>query len=842
MRKLPITVLLALLCAPAYAQQKNSSTSSKHPKTENNIYTIKKLYLEKVLHSPVEQEEGEEDNDLSRFNRWFNMAEARTYPTGNLPRPDVLLNAVREVKQAAKSANKTTTTPPQWQSLGPTNVPSNYNGIGRVNCIVIDPVDTNTLFIGTACGGVWVSHSGGSNWYSNSDNFPSMSIADIAVNPKHRDTIYAATGDGYGYENGGYNIFWGGLYSAGVMKSTDTGHTWSTTGLSYLQSDNDMIQRLLIHPNKTGILLAATRNGLLRSTDAGATWTTVSTGHIFSMAFHATNPDTVYAINSFSLLVSHDAGATWVTLSSGINTTGDRCSIAVSPASPNSIWVLDAAENVLWSHDLGATFTPTATAPSIANFYGYYDRVLAVSPTDSNYILCFGKDMVKSTDGGSTWSILDVTHGVHVDNHAAAINPRHTSTIYTGNDGGIAVTRNGGFAWTNLADGLTISQIYKMSSSWQDPAKMLCGVQDNGSFYHDGTNWLQSNAPHGDGMDNAIHPLSDNEQITSFQYGNFFISHDQGGSYSAVGLPTGVAGTGAWVAPVAFNPRNADTIFFGMKKVYASYDGGASAVGLGAASVYFSAGAVYLAVAPSNPNIIYAGDYSRIMRTIDGGATWTTVSTGLPSSEAKTNIAVDPTDPMKIYATLSGYTSGIKVFKSTTGGAPWTPISTGIPNIPVNCIAVDSSVAGGLFIGTDMGVYYRDDANPTWTLYGAGLPNVIVDDIDINYTSYKIKVATYGRGVWEANLGKSPSTGIAQTTKTPGEISLYPNPAVNSWKVMFGKQKPASYSIRVMDIAGRVMHTQTNNEVIDASNLAKGVYNIEITAGSMHESIKAVKN
>jgi hypothetical protein len=152
------------------------------------------------------------------------------------------------------------------------------------------------------------------------------------------------------------------------MKSVDGGHTWSTTGLSYLQTNKDIIQRLLISPKNPNILLAATRNGMLRTTDAGATWTNVDPGHIYSMAFRPNMPDTIYCINTYHLEVSYDAGATWSVLSTGINPTNDRATIAVSPASPRSIWVLDAAENLKWSHNQGAGFS-TTNPPDTAHFY-----------------------------------------------------------------------------------------------------------------------------------------------------------------------------------------------------------------------------------------------------------------------------------------------------------------------------------------------------------------------------------------------------------------------------------------------------------------------------------------
>lgn len=161
--------------------------------------------------------------------------------------------------------------------------------------------------------------------------------------------------------------------------------------------------------------------------------------------------------------------------------------------------------------------------------------------------------------------------------------------------------------------------------------------------------------------------------------------------------------------------------------------------------------------------------------------------------------------------------------------------------MPVSCIAVDSSTPGALFVGTDMGVYYRDDSVTSWSLYRTGLPNVIVDDLDINYTNYKIRAATFGRGAWEAPLKKPAPVSTPTTLVSKHEVKLYPNPTYNTWKVMFAGQTPADYTVRVSDVAGRVVATQHNEDVIDAAQLARGVYMIEVSAGDVQETVKAVK-
>jgi photosystem II stability/assembly factor-like uncharacterized protein len=836
MRQFLLAAACLLISITLFGQQK--ANRNDQDTNSENIYKIKQQFLYNILHNPND-EDNDDDNDLARFNRWFNFVEPRCYPDGNLPHPDVLLRASQQASGLGnrRPAAKMTDGTSAWTPVGPLKVPINNNGIGRVNCIVIDPHDTGTLYVGTACGGVHISHDGGNTWTSNTDQFPSLSIADIAVNPHNSDTIYAATGDGYGYEGGGYNIFWGGLYTAGVMKSTDGGHTWDTTGLSYLQSNTDIIQKLLIHPNKPDILLAATRNGIFRTTDAGATWTKVDSGHVYSMAFRPQRPDTIYAVNTNDLRVSYNAGATWQTLFAGINSVHSRCTIGVSPATPDAVWILDANNDVRWSHHAGFAFT-TTSRPDTAHFYGYYDRVFAVSPTDSNYLLAFGMLAGVSKTGGFSWGSLDPSHKIHVDFHAVAINPLNTSVIYAGSDGGIFVTRNDGSTWKNLSNGLMISQIYRIGVSQQNPDVMICGVQDNGTFNYYGTDWWHTTG--GDGEACAIHPLNDLIQVSSWQNGHFYISNDQGVSFASLDI---TSETGSWTAPVALDPNTESTVYFGYRNIYATYDGGGSFVNLTGTSP-FNNGATNIVVAPSNSSVIYASDLSKLLRSIDAGSTWINVTGSLPTGLAITRVAVDPRDPMRIFVTTSGYTNGKKVFMSTTGGTTWTNISANLPNLPADCIAIDTSTPGALFVGTDIGVYYTDSSTTGWSLYGTGLPNVIANDLNINYANYKVIVATYGRGVWECALVKPKPTvsAVGKLNKPAGAfVNIYPNPTTDNWKILFQVHKPADYSVKVTDVNGRLLRSLKNSDYIDATHLAPGIYNVEVNAGNETYNLKAIK-
>jgi photosystem II stability/assembly factor-like uncharacterized protein len=808
----------------------NTSVSSTSFDKKVNIYELKNKYLQEVLHNPTSESTTSDDNELERFNRWFHRMEPRCYPSGDLPEGDKLLKIYNGTKNIANRATKTTDSS-GWVPIGPT-------GMGRVNCIVPDPSDSNRLYAGAACGGVWVSNDGGHSWATNTDNFPSLSIADIVVNPKHNDTVYAATGDGYGYETD-YSMFWGGLYSAGVMQSSDGGASWHITGLSFLQTDVNIIQKMLLHPDSTSVLLVATRKGIYRSADAGNTWTLTDTGHVYSMAMHPVNHNVIYAINGPNLKISYNGGLTWQFRHTGVNTLGSRGTVAVSKASPSSLWIINDANELLVSSDMGMTLTPSVSSPAATSqFYGYYDRVLGVSPFDPMFIVANGMSMGVSTDGGLSWANLDPGYAVHPDNHAVAFSYTNPAVIYSGNDGGVYRSRDWGNTWQNLTSDLSIAQVYRVASSNQNPYLMLTGLQDNNTFIHY-TNGNWTDICGGDGMTCLIFPQDDNYMLASYQFGTFYGSMDQGVTFSQL---SGPPQTGYWTTPAAWSRTEPNTIFFGYKDIIATYDMGSTYVNLTTDTPFHHYGANAIAVAPSNPQFMYVSDFSHILRTSDGGSTWTDITFNLPSAFcAITRIAVDYTDPKLIYVSLSGYLGGRKVYALTMGGTHWANVSGSLPNLPVNCIVTDSSAPGALYAGTDIGVYRKDSSNPIWTLYQTGLPNVIVDDLEINYTNRKIRAATYGRGVWECSLPARHNNAVVNLNASEPSASLYPNPAFEQWKIIFGKKFSGEFTVELTDISGRTIAVAHNTDIVDARNLQPGIYFIKIVSGSEHVELKAVK-
>ena len=196
-------------------------------------------------------------------------------------------------------------------------------------------------------------------------------------------------------------------------------------------------------------------------------------------------------------------------------------------------------------------------------------------------------------------------------------------------------------------------------------------------------------------------------------------------------------------------------------------------------------------IAPSDPSTIYVAksaerDANRevlertpflggggVFRTTDGGATWQSITGTLPTAKASiTHIAVSPTDARRAWVTFSGYDAAVKVFETKDGGATWTNLSDGLPNLPVNTIAAQNTSSHGVYIGTDVGVYYRDERLSTWIPFMDGLPRTIVTWLLIDEARQKLFAATYARGIWQSELASSPVASAA----SPQQSASYTGP------------------------------------------------------------------
>lgn len=671
-----------------------------------------------------------------------------------------------EHKDAKKNSNGIQATP-TWQYIGPANGVPNGGGAGRLCFITFDPANPANIWVGSPAGGLWRSTNSGASWTVVNDKLANLGAAHLAIDPNNSNIMYLSTGDRDASDT----------YSIGLLKSLDGGLTWNTTGLMYSVNQMLHVNCVLIDYTNTQVLYAATSQGVYKSTDGGVNWLNVKSGGFKDLKFKPGDHNTIYAAGS-SFTRSVNAGQTWsnVSLPSPNGNTIGRVAMAVTPADSSVVYVLAGQggsgsygfAGFYKSTNSGLSFTKVCSSPNLLGWspngsdsggQAWYDLIVAANPGNANEVITGGVNTWKSTNGGTSFNLFTHWYGgggkpyVHADVHAIEYVPGNNSSILIGCDGGVYGTSNGGTTWSMMSNGLQIGQQYRLGVSQSNANLTLTGWQDNGTSLTDQGTSNSDNILGGDGMECAVDPVNDQNMYAEYYNGYIEKSVDGGGSFFTIVSTggTGVDEDGDWVTPYVIDPNNPNTVYVGKSQVYKSTNGGSSfaaAPGVPSTGTMFIA----LAVAPSNSNYVYAAKSNEVWLTTNGN---TFSQVALPYGQI-TYLCVDPLNEQRVWATMSGYNAGNKVFYSNNAGASWTNISGNLPNLPVNCITYGPGSNDGLYIGTDIGVYYKDNTLSNWVFYSDGLPNVIVDELEFQVSTNKLRAATYGRGLWEIDAYSVP--------------------------------------------------------------------------------------
>ncbi len=769
-----------------------------------------------------------------QFQRWYWFNEQRTWPHGERMRPDVLLQATEEMR-SMRNQRSGARDEAVWEPLGPTTWTStSYNpGNGRVNCVFADPSNNSTLYAGTPSAGVWRSTDGGNTWSTLFTDLPSMGVSGVAIDTTGTGTIYIATGDGDASDT----------YSAGVLKSTDDGSTWITTGLNWNITQSRTTRALRMHPDDPLEMYCAASNGLFRTTDGAETWQQVVIGSFRDVEYMPGDTTLVYACtDQLYRSVPGGAGFTGSGIT-GLPTSAQvgRMAIAVTPADPLTVYVLCSNEEdngflgLYRSTDGGSNFFQVSNSP---NLFGYeqdgsdsggqawYDMALAADPEDANTVYVGGINVWKSTNGGSDWEII--SHWVfpsdigytHADIHSLDF---IGTTLYCGSDGGLHRSDDDAGAWTDLSAGMNIMQLYRMGGSEILPELLMAGAQDNGMNRYNNGSW--THVLGADGMEGAVDPFDPAIVYGAFQNGG--LSRSDNGGTDWTDITSGITEEGPWVTPYALDPTMPGRMISGFNNVWASDVRGDSWYQLTNWSDQESVRC--LTIAPSDGSTIYAARADLVQRSSDGGFTWTDIRAGLPNL-VPTSFAVNDEDPLHVWISFSGTTATRKVYESFDGGSSWTNRSLDLPNVPVNSVVMQPGSPNGIYAGTDIGVFYIDDYTPDWLPYGTGLPNLVVSELEVNMTSGKLRAATYGSGVWQTDLFFSPFARV-QEESGHGTPRVHPLDMHGRFMVRCGTEDGALRTVMVSDAMGRrtaLVQVSGNSAEVDLSTQAPGAYVVSI--------------
>ncbi|WP_299212714.1 T9SS type A sorting domain-containing protein [uncultured Dokdonia sp.] len=788
----------------------------------------------------------------------------RAYPKGEIKPNAQRQAAIWRKDQVQNTRNQANL----FEFAGPLNIG------GRITDIEIVSGTANTVYVGAASGGVFKSTDSGDTWQPIFDDQPMLAIGDIAVSESNSDIIVVGTGEP---NAGGGSLAYDG---DGVYISENAGMTWQNIGLQEVGS----IGKVLIHPSNPDIIIVGamgslfrndSNRGIYKTTDGGTTWNQVlfvadNTG-IIDMSIHPTNPDIVYAASwqrertpenrtyggdASNIYRSTDGGETWSILTNGLPTEGGlkgRISIDISSSNPEILYAsyADASGNIqgIYKTENGGDSWMTKNSSQLTNVgFHWWFGGLFVNPQNPDEVYHSGFRMQKTTDGADSWQ--STFPNVHVDQHALAFDATNPATVFVGNDGGLYKSANSGDT-SELDITLPITQFYRMYVDPSNPDKIYGGTQDN-STMRTTTSGLSdwTIITGGDGFQPLVDKDNTNVIYALSQFGNLIRSTDDAVSFVSVlnGIPN--ADRRNWDTPIAFDPQDNQTLFYGTQRVYKSTDMAASWTAIspdltnGSSSGNLTYGTITtIDVSPLDSDIIYIGtDDGNVWQTTDGGANWISISATLPNRWV-TRVQASPNTLNEVYVTFSGYRYGEDdghVFKSTDNGTNWTDLSNAIPDIPVSDIEIDPF--DNLFLATDIGVLSSNDGGNTWLPFGENVPSLIVTDLHFDENSGFLFVATYGRSIYKINISEDVLATDAFEDPIV-EVLIYPNPAQNEISIGLNGTI-SSGNIRIFNQLGQQQlqtEISVNNPYVDIRNLATGMYILQIETGERTYTQKFIK-
>ena len=407
--------------------------------------------------------------------------------------------------------------------------------------------------------------------------------------------------------------------------------------------------------------------------------------------------------------------------------------------------------------------------------YGYYFGEIRVDPQDKNTIYVLGVPILRSKDGGETFTSIG-KENVHSDHQALWVNPTRKGHLVEGNDGGLNISYDDGEHWIKL-NSPSVGQFYAIYADNQKPYNVYGGLQDNGVWTasHNSkmnNRWHQTGQnPYtsimgGDGMQVQVDDRNPSIVYTGSQFGNYFRLDRDKGERTYI-QPKHVLGEAPyrfnWQTPILLSKHNQDILYLGSNKLHRSLDKGDSweAISNDLTTGGKKGNVAYgtlttISESPFQFGVLYTGsDDGYVHVSKNGGGSWERISNSFPKGLWVSRVIASQHKKERVYVTLNGYRSDdftVYVYRSDDYGKTWASISNNIPTSPVNVIREDSENPDLLYVGTDNGAYASFNQGKDWFPFRKGLPNVAVHDLVIQPSAKHLILGTHGRSLYKATI------------------------------------------------------------------------------------------
>ena len=569
----------------------------------------------------------------------------------------------------------------------------------RVFTVEPHPRDANSIYAGTEQYGVWRSVDSGQNWESRAHGMTPNSVYALEMSRGEPAILYAGT-------------------SSGLYYSIDSGLTWDPSPLVTLP-------KVLAVATDPELSLSAYFGGfggkVYRTFNAAQSLEDISLGlpeeNIIQLRVPVKARNTVYAVTAEGrLFVSQEFGRAWTEITPA---EGGALTVEVEPGRPWIMYVGTRGQGVLKSETAGIDWRVASEGMGPAFVFS-----VAVDPENYDTVYAGTESaLYRSTDGASSWTKMAGLPAGSVTR--VLVDPEHSERLYALVEGqGIYRSEDQGDTWQRVAAGLPEAASTTVAFDARTPSRLYAGIADQGVF----------------------------------------VTADRGETWK-----TASAGMSVFVRGVAFDAADDAVIYAGSLTagLFRSDDSGASWKQKGLKDE------VILGVRadPKNGGTVYVATTSGLIRSVDYGETWKLAGQRI---SFVFSVAVDPRNRDVVY--LGGL--GGVVLKSTDGGRTWTPSSSGLPRLNIISLAVNPDT-GWIHAAVEEGpIYLSEDGGQTWKATGShDSSRLRVVELRYDAASKAYYASTSNQGVLLSFDGRNwapfsqglPSAATSSVTGVPGQ-------------------------------------------------------------------------
>lgn len=805
-------------------------------------------------------ENEEEVKSLEPNDQWHDM---RAYPNGF--NEALYLKRMDEQKTliSANIQNRAVDLTQTWLHEGPGNIGGKFNVLRK------SPVDDDVIYAGATNGGIFKTIDGGTSWNPIFDDMAYLAVGSITIDPLNANTVYVGTGD--------KNFGGGSHIGNGIYKSTDAGSTWNQIGLE----QTGIITELVIDPINSNTIYAATlgnpyektnERGVYKSTDGGLNWNNVlflsDSSGVIDLIMDPSNPNVLYAsgynrINlpyqskvsgpESKIYKTIDGGTNWTQLTGGLPMTEEsRIGLAISNIAPHDLYAVYVdgdfldIKDIYKSTDAGSNWTSlNVTNNGLDDDYmggfGWYFGEVYVNPYNYDHVVVTGVELFESSDGGQNWQQNAPnwwTYEVHADKHDVMFLDATSYIIAT--DGGLYKTTDNGQNWTDI-ENIPVTQFYHIDVDPINIGMYGGGAQDNGTMSGNSISFNSWQRIYG----------GDGFRVTYLENdpGAMYLETQRGGINYYNGSNIDVSPDLSddrtnWDTPYIIN-EDAEELFVGTSRInimefapFGSYypiSNDLTKVGLGTAIGNDSRHTITeIEQAKYNDNLLFVGTSDGLVwkgLRSNGSWDWTNVTGNLPDRYV-TGIKSSPNPNDNMYVCFSGYTFNdyqSYLYKTEDFGQSWIDISGDLPDIPVNDILVVPGEGDNyIFAALDGGVYFTENGGVNWSYVGVDLPLVTANELRLDIPNKKLIVGTYSRSMYSYDVSWLENLNIDYSSIDESglnEMLIYPNPVVDIVTIKNVEQG----LIKLYNTQGQLIMTYNNEQDIvdlelDLSHLPTGIY------------------